>query len=188
MKVNVLLFEGFTALDAFGPVEVLSCLEDTRLEYYSFAGGVVTNRQNIRIETLPLSQADLSALWLIPGGFGTRGLVEDTDFLSGLKKITEEAQFCLSVCTGAALLARCGALDGRRATTNRKAFDWVASCGEGVLWDREARWVSDGKFYTSAGVSAGIDMALGFVTEQFGEEQARAIALRMESAHYSKRI
>lgn len=188
MKVNVLLFEGFTALDAFGPVEVLSCLEGTRLEYYSLEGGEVTNRQNIRIQTRPISEADRSALWLIPGGFGTRKLVEEEAFLTALKEITEEASFCLSVCTGAALLARCGVLNGRRATTNRKAFDWVASCGGRVLWDRAARWVSDGKFYTSAGVSAGIDMALGFVEEQFGTEQARAIALRMEYAYDSGRM
>ena len=61
-----------------------------------------------------------------------------------------------------------------------RAFDWAASCGAGVLWQRRARWVRDGKFYTSSGVSAGIDMALGFATDRLGREAAQEIATSIE--------
>jgi len=84
------------------------------------------------------------------------------------------------VCTGSALAARAGLLDDKTATTNRRAFDWVAAQGPRTRWDRTARYTADGRVYTSAGVSAGIDMALGFVCDRFGPETAREIAARKE--------
>lgn len=86
----------------------------------------------------------------------------------------------MTVCTGSALAAAAGLLDGLRATGNKRAFDWAMSMGEKVLWQRDARWTRDGKFYTAAGVSAGIDMALGFVADHFGRERALSIAEGME--------
>ena len=62
--------------------------------------------------------------------------------------------WCLSVCTGSAVFAACGLLDGKTATSNKKAFDWVCTCGPAVKWEKEPRFCKDGKFYTSAGVSA----------------------------------
>src|SRR6185295_16465540 len=85
-----------------------------------------------------------------------------------------------SVCTGAALLARAGILDGRRATTNKFAFQWVVEQGPRVEWVREARWVEDGKFATSSGVSAGIDMALRVIERTASPEVADRIATAME--------
>ena len=85
----------------------------------------------------------------------------------------------LAVCTGSALLAKAGLLAGRRATTNDLAFDWTASLGRDVHWVRRARWVKDGTIYTSAGVSAGIDMEPGFVSDLYGEAEARGICRSM---------
>ena len=86
-----------------------------------------------------------------------------------------------SVCTGAALLANAGALAGLEATTNRRAFDWVVSVSPvDVRWDRTRRWVDTGRIVTSAGVSAGTDMALHLVERLAGEDVARAAAVRME--------
>ena len=79
-----------------------------------------------------------------------------------------------------ALLAGCGALDGRRATSNKKSFAWVKSVRGAVGWEERARWVADGKFYTSSGVSAGMDMALGFVSDRFGRSRAEGIAEQLE--------
>ena len=79
-----------------------------------------------------------------------------------------------------ALLAACGALDGRRATSNKKSFAWVKSVRGAVGWEERARWVADGKFYTSSGVSAGMDMALGFVSDRFGRSRAEGIAEQLE--------
>ncbi len=180
MNINVLLFQNFTALDVFGPVEVLSSIEGYVIRYLSIDGGIICNRQNIRIMTDKIMECDYNSIWLIPGGWGTRELVADNRFLSVLKRIADESLFCLSVCTGSALLAKCGALNGKMATTNKRAFDWVVSCGNEVKWNRNARWVQDGKFYISAGVSAGIDMSLGFVRDRFGIDKAEQICERME--------
>ena len=83
---------------------------------------------------------------------------------------------CLAICTGSALLAKTGLMDGRRATSNKRAFDWVKSVNSKVDWLPKARWVIDGKFYTSSGVSAGIDMSLGFISDIFGTNTAEEIA------------
>lgn len=86
------------------------------------------------------------------------------------------------MCTGSALLAKTGILKGRKATSNKKAFDWVKSVDTEVNWLYEPRWVIDGKFYTSGGVSAGIDMTLGFIADFFDEKKALEIAQHIEYA------
>jgi len=93
----------------------------------------------------------------------------------------------LSVCTGSALLAKAGVLDGRRATTNKAAFSWVADQGPRVAWVKEARWVEDGSFITSSGVSAGMDMALGAIALMHSQKTAEQVAQWCEySWHQNK--
>ena len=176
MPVTVLLFDGFEMLDAFGALDVLRRLPDARVRCVSQNGGLVESAPGLRVQTVPADEAENSGILLLPGGMGTRTLVNDEAFLALLKKRAEAATYCLSVCTGSALLARCGVLDGRKATSNKRAFAWAASCGENVLWQPRARWVRDGRFYTSSGVSAGIDMALGFAADRLGREAALEIA------------
>jgi transcriptional regulator GlxA family with amidase domain len=86
----------------------------------------------------------------------------------------------MTVCTGTALLARAGLLDGRQATTNKRAFAWVAAQGPNVHWVREARWVEDGTLVTSSGVSAGIDMALAVIARVGGAELSERLATAAE--------
>jgi transcriptional regulator GlxA family with amidase domain len=112
----------------------------------------------------------------VPGGAGTRREVGNTRLLDWIAGASECSEFCLSVCTGSALLAKAGVLDGRRATTNKMAFAWVADQGPRVHWVRQARWVEDGKFITSSGVSAGMDMALGAIAVMHGPEMAEKVA------------
>src|SRR6185436_14084398 len=88
--------------------------------------------------------------------------------------------YVLSVCTGSALLAKTGLLGGKKATSNKRVFSWVVTNGLNVLWDEKARWTVDGKYYTSSGVSAGIDMSLGFLADLQGIAFARQVALEME--------
>lgn len=83
-----------------------------------------------------------------------------------LLNLVLNSQNCLTVCTGSALLAKTGLLNMKKATSNKKAFAWVKSVNNNVKWVEEARWVVDGKFYTSSGVSAGMDMVLGFIRDQ----------------------
>ena len=128
------------------------------------------------VETEKIRGTDDPDVVLIPGGAGTRPLVSDERFLTVLHGLMSSARFCLTVCTGSALLAGTGLLDGRRATSNKRAFSWVKSMRPQVDWIGHARWVSDGRFVTSSGVSAGIDMALGFIASQYGSELAERIA------------
>lgn len=180
MDVNLLLFPDFETLDAFGPVEIFGKVEDFRLHCFSLDGGVIVSRQGTRILTETRANIDPSGILLVPGGQGTRPLTNDEAFLAALGELAAQSGYCLSVCTGSALLARCGALDGRKATTNKKAFDWVAALNGKVLWQRQARWCVDGKFYTSSGVSAGTDMALGFISDRCGSDKAKEIARHIE--------
>jgi transcriptional regulator GlxA family with amidase domain len=117
---------------------------------------------------------------LVPGGIGTRREVYRTTLISWLRASAEQAELVTSVCTGAALLASAGLLDGHRATTNKRACPGVQSQGPQVNWVRQARWVEDGKFATSSGVSAGIDMALAIIARLVSAEAAQKTATSME--------
>lgn len=183
--VDILLFDKFETLDAMGPAEVFGCLpEYYRISCRSVTGGTVTSTQGVSFVTTRFPTHALAGvpggILLIPGGMGARPLVRDTEFLADLKKLCESAQYVLTVCTGSALLARTGLLDRRRATTNKAVFGWASSQGEHVRWEKRARWVADGKYYTSSGVSAGIDMALGFLEERHGKKTALDTARQIE--------
>lgn len=172
-EITALLYHDFTALDA------LERLPGYEIRYASLSGGPVSNEKGLTVETEALGSLGRSDILLVPGGMGSRKLAPDGDFLTALRKAALESTVVMTVCTGSALAAA-GLLDGLRATGNKRAFDWTMSMGEKVLWQRDARWTRDGKFYTAAGVSAGIDMALGFVADHFGRERALSIAEGME--------
>ena len=184
MNINCLLFNDFETLDLFGPVEVFGKISDCHINYYSMDGGEIKNDDNIKISTDNINKIEKYDVLLIPGGLGTRALIDDDKFIQQLKSVALKSSWCLTVCTGSLLLAKTGLLDDCEATTNKlvfkTAFDWIISNGEKVEWRRMARWVVDKKYYTSSGISAGIDMSLGFISDYFGEEKAREIALRME--------
>ncbi len=180
MDINILLFDDFETLDAFGPVEVLGCVEEYRLCYVSFNGGTVVSKQGIQVLTENINDVNQHGILLIPGGRGTRALVNDSEFIKKLSDAVMKSEYCLTVCTGSALLAKTGLLDNIRATSNKMAFKWVKSVSSNVLWVKEARWVVDQKYYTSSGVSAGIDMALGFVSEHLGMDKAQEVCKHIE--------
>lgn len=180
MDINVLLFSDFETLDAFGPVEMLGRHSECHLHYVSMNGGTVVSRQGVPVETCPLASVSETSVLLVPGGMGTRALVEDRYFLEQLRTAAEKAEYCLTVCTGSGLLAKTGLLDGRKATSNKRAMDWAVSVNPKVDWQYSARWVIDGKYYTSSGISAGMDMALGFLSDRFGIEAAEESASSSE--------
>ena len=91
---------------------------------------------------------------MVPGGMGTRPLVDDPAITGFVRQQDGGTRWTTSVCTGAAILARAGVLDGRNATSNKRAFDWVKTQSDKVRWQGRARWVEDGKYVTSSGVSA----------------------------------
>ena len=182
MNVAVLLFEDFETLDVFGPVEILGRLKQHyQVSFYSISGGLVNNNHGVSIQTNNIDDLKSGTdIFLVPGGYGTRKEVENILLLNKIREISNLSKFVLSVCTGSALLAKAGLLDGKKATSNKKAFDWVITQGENVNWIRKARWVKDGKFYTSSGVSAGMDMTLGLLSDLHGIEFARKVAFEIE--------
>ena len=170
---NIILFDDFETLDAFGPAEIIGKLPKAyTLKYHSLNGGIVKSSQKASIETLSFADIDTSGILLIPGGMGTRILVNDDIFIKQLRVLSEKAPYVLTVCTGSALLAKTGLLQGKCATSNKLAFDWVCRNGNDVHWVKKARWVSDDKYYTSSGVSAGMDMTLEFISDIHGEKTA----------------
>ncbi|WP_416177134.1 DJ-1/PfpI family protein [Dialister sp.] len=179
-KIAILLYPDFTALDFIGPLEVLGRLPDGEVHYTSLSGGPVSNTAGLTVMTEPLSEMEELHILLIPGGFGSRNAVKEPALLDEIRRAAGRADYVLTVCTGSALAAAAGLLDGRKATSNKIAFAWASSMGPKVLWDRDARWTKDGKYYTSGGVAAGIDMALGFAADRLGREKALSIAEAME--------
>jgi putative intracellular protease/amidase len=126
-------------------------------------------------------------LLMIPGGFGTRqllggdpGRVEALVAWVRAMDASAPSMLMTSVCTGAAILAHAGVLDGRPAATNHEAFAWVTGFGPRVLWDNVARWVDAGRYVTSAGVSAGTDMAFHLVSRLAGRAVAETAAISAE--------
>jgi transcriptional regulator GlxA family with amidase domain len=174
------LFSDFETLDLFGPVEVLSKIEEYTINYFSMDGGIIRSRQNTQIMTENKNTINKNGILIIPGGQGTRLLVNDESFINELKELIEKSIWCLTICTGSVLLAKTGLIDNYKATTNKRAFDWVKSNREQVKWNNKARWIVENKYYTSAGISAGIDMSLGFISDQFGIEKANEITKIME--------
>lgn len=181
MDINIILFKDFETLDAFGPVEIFGRLRELyQLEYFSATGGVIESRQGVKVITRHWKELNQKGILLIPGGVGTRILVQDEDFMKTLKEYAMSATYCLTVCTGSGLLAKTGLLSNRSATSNKRAFDWAASMDNDVNWLKKARWAVDEKYYTSSGVSAGMDMTLGFIADRHGKEIAEEIADNIE--------
>lgn len=118
-------------------------------------------------------------LLVVPGGFGTRPLLEDDQVISWLRRMGDESSQVTSVCTGSLLLAKAGLLTGRTASTHWAALDLLGSVDPGVEVEREARVVDHGVI-TSAGVASGIDMAFYVVEKLFGREVADETARYIE--------
>jgi putative intracellular protease/amidase len=178
---NIILFDGFETLDAFGPAEIIGKLPELyKQECFSAQGGLIVSSQNLRVDTRVLQEINKGGVLLIPGGAGTRSLVEDGTFIQKIAELADSAEYVLTVCTGAALLAKTGFLDRKKATTNKNAFDWVCAQNTQVDWQKRARWTVDGNIYTSSGVSAGMDMILDFVARMHGEKLAKDTAQRIE--------
>lgn len=169
------------------PLEILSRIDNVKLYYVSLYGGLIKSKQGYYIQTKALSVIAQNSVLVVPGGQGTRSLVSDELFIKTLRNLCNRAKNVLSICTGSALLAKAGVLDNRKATSNKKAFDWVKSISYKVNWIKNARWVVDEKYYTSSGVSAGMDMSLGFVRDLFGKEKAQQIAADIEYIWNSNR-
>ncbi|MFC8193693.1 DJ-1/PfpI family protein [Cellulomonas sp. NPDC057328] len=181
LRVGLLVFDGVEELDVVGPWEVLAAWaahSDLRPEVLTFSadGGGVRCAQGLGLVP-DTGAADVGPLHVLvhPGGPGTRTLLADPGHLAWLRRVRATTPLMASVCTGALVYAAAGLLAGRPATTHRDALDALTRADPSVLVDAEARFVDDGDVVTSAGVSAGIDMALHLVTRLESAGAARAV-------------
>jgi putative intracellular protease/amidase len=144
-RVDILLFDKFETLDVFGPVEILGRLPDIfKMNFISPNGGLVESSQNVRLDTnLYTSEDDIEKILLVPGDCGTREKVNDNNFINFIKNISSQSKYIISICTGSALLAKTGILNRKRATSNKRAFNWVIEQGKDVLWARESRCINN---------------------------------------------
>jgi len=181
-RLGIVIHPDFELLDVFGPAEMFGNLPE-RLDVVMVAerAGPVRSAQNLSVHA-DHGFADCPPLdmLLIPGGIGTLTEVENPAMLDWLRARVPQAELVMTVCSGSALLAKTGLLDGRRATTNKAYYQVLTEHGPEVEWVKEARWVEDGKFVTSSGVSAGIDMALAVIQRLEGVETSETLATMTE--------
>ena len=206
LRVGILVFDGFEPLDVWGFAEAFSISRFVGSGYlspppYPFEIVLISNERHpqtagavpkpVKSYNGPHAAPDWFRdealnkqldLLMIPGGAGVAALLAADDagaaqaLTQWVRSMDARVQLLTSVCTGAAILARAGLLDGRSAATNHEAFTWVSSFGPQVLWDKASRWVDAGRYVTSAGVSAGTDMAFHLVARLAGREVAEAAA------------
>lgn len=178
MDIACLVFDHITALDLVGPCEVLAQLPGVKLRFVAKERGVVRADGGMGI-TADHALDELTAcdLLLVPGGFGARKLQSDERVLAWLRAIDATTRTTVTICTGSILLAAAGLLRGRRATTHWAFFEDLAKYGAEPVSERIVR---DGKYACSAGVSAGIDLALSLAIELSGRPMAEAIQLAIE--------
>ncbi len=182
IHVGAVLFEGFELLDFYGPLEMFGLLEDgARITVVAGkAGPVRSSGGPCGMAEATMADSGGFDVLLIPGGIGTRREIANPPFLAELKRLAEASRMVATVCTGSLLLARTGLIDGRKATSNKRVFQLVKTSAPKVDWIAKARWVEDGKYFTSSGVSAGMDMTLAVIARLCGRETSLQIASRAE--------
>jgi transcriptional regulator GlxA family with amidase domain len=191
-RVGIVLFEDVEVLDFCGPFEVFSAArlneEKRREEPSPFEVLLVAEHPDPVIATgnmkvvphVTFKDCPCLDILVVPGGWGTRKELNNLVLLDWLRTRAEEVETLTSVCTGSMLLGFAGLLNGLHATTHWRSLDWMRDSFPAVTVEYGKHVVEDGRVLTSAGISAGIDMALRVVARYFGEDIARATAKHME--------
>jgi transcriptional regulator GlxA family with amidase domain len=191
-RVGVVLFNDIEVLDFCGPFEVFSATrldeekrreEPSPFEVFLVAETLSSVTTTGGMKVLPhYSFEDCPRLdiLVVPGGWGTRKELKNPVMLEWLRFRAAEVETLTSVCTGSMLLGFAGLIDGLHATTHWQSLDWMRESFPEVTVEYEQHVVEDGRVFTSAGISAGIDMALKVVARYYGKDIARATAVHME--------
>lgn len=185
-RVVIVTFDSAQILDVTGPMEVFSSATRFvpgaryRSELVSVGGGRVLSTSGMEFTTTALADVvgPVDTL-MVAGGRDTEEACADQELLGHLRRLAADARRVTAVCSGAFVLAAAGLLDGRRAVTHWAECDLLASGYPAVEVDRDAIYVRDGNTWTSAGVTAGIDLALALVAADHGREAAAAVARQL---------
>jgi transcriptional regulator GlxA family with amidase domain len=195
-RVGILVFPEVEVLDFCGPFEVFSVtrLDESRRREDPSPFEVVLVAETTEpvtatggLRVLPdhdLANSPRLDILVVPGGWGTRGLVNNETVVAWIRERSAASELSTSVCTGSFLLGKAGLLDGRRATTHGMSLDRLRDTFPSIEVIRDQHVVEDGWTITSAGISSGIDMALRVVARYHGEDVARATARYMEYPHF----
>jgi transcriptional regulator GlxA family with amidase domain len=187
-RIAIVAFPGVTLLDISGPAQVFAELQEIELSsasyslsYLSTSGGLVPTDVGMMVDTAPISSVrphQVDTL-VIPGGPGIWELRQDSDLMDWICQVLPKARRIASVCLGAFVLAWTGVLDGKRAVTHWRYCPRLADGFSKITVEPNAIFVKDGRVWTSAGVSAGIDLALAMIEEDYGHTTALDVARRL---------
>lgn len=179
LQIAIVLFDGVDAQDAVGPYEVLRWLPGAEVALVASSPGSKRSERGklALLADHALEDVPRPDVVIVPGGAGETPAREDRKLIAWLQRVHETSTWTASVCTGALLLGAAGVLRGKRATTHWTAIGELAQFGATAVRER---YVFDGKLVSSAGVSAGIDMALALAARIAGPELAQAIQLGIE--------
>jgi len=189
MKKNVVIFifPEVEVLDFAGPFEVFSVANQLHghdafnVVVAAESPGSVRACNGLKVvPDFTLENCPSPHLLIVPGGIGTRALLNKPAFLEWIRVKSRKAEYVMSVCTGALVLAKAGLLDGLRITTHHQALDLLRELAPAATVEASARFHDNGKILTAAGISAGLDCSLHVVARMLGPEAAKATAHHME--------
>jgi transcriptional regulator GlxA family with amidase domain len=187
-RIGFLVFPDFQILDLTGPLAVFQAADalagggQYRLHVMSRTGGLVAGTGGLAVATTPARDRSYDT-FVVPGGRGTRTASASLEQAALVRSISAQSRRTASVCTGAFLLAAAGLLEGRRATTHWRHAAALQRRYPGVQVEGERIFIKDGPIWSSAGVTAGIDLALALIEEDLGRELSRAVAQELVVYH-----
>jgi transcriptional regulator GlxA family with amidase domain len=190
-SIGILLFENIEVLDFAGPFEVFSVASELNNFELFDVFAVAKNLEPINtINGLSVnpkysfSNCPHIDILIVPGGVGTRQVISDTETLEWINTIHQTTELTVSVCTGAMILGKMGLLNNRSFTTHHLIFDEMQQIAPLAKLIKMKRFVNDGKIYTAAGISAGIDLSLHIIENLHGRDIAKGVARYMEYTKY----
>ena len=190
--IALLLFDDVEVMDFAGPFEVFSVTNELNqnrlftLQTVALTANPVTARNGLSVNPdVPLDAMHQADIVIIPGGDGTRAVLQQPETMNWIQQVSANAEHVLSVCSGALLLAGAGLLNDMPATTHHEVFDTLAELSPSTRLIRDQRFVDNGRIVTSAGISAGIDMSLYMVAKLYGHDVAQKTARYMEYPYFS---
>jgi transcriptional regulator GlxA family with amidase domain len=187
-NVAIFMFDDVEVLDFAGPFEVFSVTSELNKDSRPFAvstvaehPGAVSARNGLSVNPdCTFSDCPPPDILIVPGGLGTRKLIDNSAVINWIENCSQTAELVLSVCTGSLLLAKAGLLEGLAATTHHRALDLLRELAPNTTIIENQRFVDNGKIITSGGIAAGIDMSLHVVGKLLGAAQAAETAAHME--------